>query len=89
MVRRVKKRLKKKVFPMKFPLNPFAGTPESLEKVINRLPNKFKEQSAQEFDKIYTKIPDEFKVTIGSTLYEFTCNLGVAFSIWKKGLSAR
>ena len=70
MVRRVKKKIKEKVFPMKFPLNPFAGTPESLEKVIDRLPNKFKEQSAQEFDKIYTKIPDEFKVTIGSTLYE-------------------
>ena len=37
MVRKVKAKIKKKVFPMKFPLNPFAGTLESLEKVINRL----------------------------------------------------
>ena len=70
MVKRVKKTLKDKVAQMKFPLNPFAGTPEGLEKVIDRLPSKFRETSTTEFDKIYKKIPDELKVTIGETLFE-------------------
>ena len=56
MVKKVKDKIKEKVFPMKFPLNPFAGTPESLEKVINRLPTRLKEQSAQEFDKMMKKL---------------------------------
>ena len=79
MVKKVKDKIKEKVFPMKFPLNPFAGTPESLEKVINRLPTRLKEQSAQEFDKIYKKIPDELKVTIGATLYESYLQLRRSF----------